>query len=194
MAAGDPVLGGMIHIDELYRVYLNFLDITIDGLMKTPEQIEADQANQGPSPIEQAEIDKLASETRLNDARAASEATRAEAEKVQQYDVVDHAEIMGLELKYAELQDKERDREHQMQIELIKRETKLIEIASKEGLEYSKLESSVSSNREKMLADLSVKDTAQRSKDYFDAARLRLDQYNATLRAQNSARGFDSFG
>jgi hypothetical protein len=194
MAAGDPLLAGLIHVDELYRIYLNFLDITIDGLMKTPEQVQADQANQQPDPVQEAEVRKLDSETALNEARAQSEAVRAQAEARQQYDVVDHAEIMGLELKYAELQDKERDREHQIQIELIKRETKLIEIASKEGLEYSKLESQVSSNREKMLADLSVKDTAQRSKDYFDAARLRLDQYNAALRAQNAAKGFDSFG
>ena len=194
MAASDPTLANLIHVDELYRIYLNFLDITIDGLMKTPEQVQADQANQGPSPVEQAEIDKLNSETALNTARAESEQVRAQAEQNQRYDVVDHAEIMNLELKYAELQDKERDREHQIQIELIKRETKLIEIASKEGLEYSKLESQVSSNREKMLADLSVKDTQQRSRDYFDAARLRLDQYNSALKAQNLAKGFDTYG
>ena len=192
MASTDPTLANMLNLDELYRIYLAFLDISVDALMKSPEQIKADEANQQPDPVQTAEIAKLESETRLNDARAQKEAQPDTRE--QDLNVVDHAEIMKLELEYAKMQDKERDREHDMQKELIRRETKLMEIASKEGVEYEKMNNQISSDREKLLADLSDKKTKQRSQDYFDAARLRLDQYTAELQANNLSKGYDTFG
>ena len=194
MAGSDPALAELIHVDELYRVYLNFLDINVDALLKTPEQVEAEQAQQGPSPMEQAEMDKLAAEAKYFDARADTEMIRAQAEQQREMTIIDQSEIMALELKYAELQDKERDREHDMQKELVRRETKLIEIASKEGIAYEELNASISSDREQMMATLQNEDAQQRSRDYFEAAKLRLDQYNTTLKAQNLKKGFDTYG
>ncbi len=193
MVLSDPELKALVEMENLYKIYLSFLDIPIESLIKTPEQRKEDAANQQPDPVQQAEVDKLKSETALNQAKANSESTKAQGAGAQRMEIIDQADIMKLDLDYARLQDKERDREHAMQIELVRRETKLIEIASKEGLEYEKLNNSISSEREKLMATLQIGTTQQRSRDYFDAARLRLDQYKEELRAQNLARGYDSF-
>ena len=194
MALGDPELKAGLDMEELYRIYLSFLEIPVDTLVKSPEQKEADAANVQPDPIQQAEVAKLESETNLNNAKAQSEQTRAQESGSRDMEVIDHAEIMKLELKYAELQDKERDREHDMQKELIRRETKLIEIASKEGLEYEKLNASISSERENLMATLQMDEQTRRSRDYFDAAKLQIDKYREQLKAQNMSMGFDSVG
>lgn len=194
MAGSDPELRKLINVPELYRIYLNFLDINTDVLLKTPEQVDAEAAKEKGDPVAESEVNKNNAEAAYFNARAQSEQTRAEAEANRDITIIDQGEIMALELKYAQLQDKERDREHDMQKELVRRETKLIEIASKEGVEYEKINASVSSEREKLMASLQSDEIQKRSRDFFEAAKLRLDQYNTTLKAQNLAKGFDTYG
>ena len=206
MSASDPELRAELNMNDVYRLYLSFLDVPVDMLVKTPEEIEADKAAQGPDPMQEAEIALKKAQAEAATAKAQADLARAqadglraqammlEAQNAQQIEVVDHSEVMALELRYAEMRDKQNDRDLQLQLELIRRETKLTEIAAKQGLEYDKLNAQISSDREKMLADLSITKGQQESADYFDAARLRLDQYKEELRTKNQAAGFDSFG
>ena len=206
MAAGDPEMQSSLKMNELRRLYLGFLDVPVDNLVKTDEEIEAERANIPPDPLQEAELALKQAEAQAAQAKAAADMARAEADKVrahamlleaqkgQSMDVIDHSEVMALELRYAEMRDKQNDRDLQLQLKLIDRETKLTEIAAKQGLEYDKLEAKISSDREKTLADLQVTQSQRESKDYFDAARIRLDTYKEELRTRNLQKGFDSFG
>ena len=198
MAAGDPAMAARLNMEEVYRIYLMHLDVPVDSMIKTDEEIAADEANAKPDPMQAAQLAEIESKTNLNNARAEAEQKRGDAAlkdaEGQNIQVIDHSEMMALELRYAEMRDKQNDRDLQLQLKLIDRETKLIEIASKEGLAYDTLNAKISGEREKMLADLQITSSQQQSKDYFDAARLRLDQYKEELRTANMSRGFDSFG
>ena len=206
MAASDPELRASLHMNDVYRLYLSFLDVPVDNLVKTPEEIEAEMAAQPPDPVQEAELALKQSQTKAADAKAQADLSRVEVDKIraqtalleaqngQKLEMVDHSEIMALELRYAEMRDKQNDRDLQLQLKLLDRETKLMEVAAKNNLEYSKMEAQISSDRERMLADLSITKGQQASKDYFDSARLRLDQYSEELRTKNMDRGFDSFG
>jgi len=208
MAASDPELRASLHMNDVYRLYLNFLDVPVDNLVKTPEEVEAEMqaAAQQTDPVQDSEV-------ALNQARAAavtetaaaatmraqadmarSQAQLLEAQNGQKLEMVDHSEIMALELRYAEMRDKQKDRDLQLQLKLLDRETKLMEVAAKNNLAYAQMESQITSDREKMLSDLSITKGQMESKDYFDSARLRLDQYSEELRTRNMAKGFDSFG
>ena len=206
MAASDPNMAAQLHLNDIYRLYLTFLDVPVDNLIKTPEEVEAEQANQQPDPLMQAELALKQAQAEAAKAKAQADMARAqadqmraqammlEAQKGQSMDVIDHSEVMALELRYAEMRDKQNDRDLKLQLALIDRETKLTEIAAKQGLEYDKLEAKITSDREKALADLQVTQSQQASQEYFDAARLRLDQYKEELRTKNMQKGFDSFG
>jgi len=206
MAASDPELRASLHMADVYRLYLSFLDVPVDNLVKTDEEIEAEQANQQPDPMQEAEVALKNAQAGAATAAAAADTARAqadglraqammlEAQQGQQLEMIDHSEIMALELRYAEMRDKQNDRDLQLQLKLLDRETKLMEVSAKTGLEYDKMEAKINSDREKMLADLSITKSQNESKDYFDSARLRLDQYSEELRTRNMAKGFDSFG
>lgn len=206
MAASDPTMAAQLNLNDVYRLYLSFLDVPIDTLVKTPEEVEAEAANQQPDPYAEAELALKQAQAEAAKAKAQADMARAEADKMraeammieatssQSMDVIDHSEVMALELRYAEMRDKQNDRDLQLQLKLIDRETKLTEIAAKQGLEYDKLEAKIQSDRERALADLQITESQRQSKDYFDAARLRLDQYKEELRTRNLAKGYDSFG
>ena len=206
MAANDPELRSSLHMNDVYRLYLNFLDVPVDNLVKTIEEVEAEMANQQPDPMQEADVklknaqaDAATAAAAADTARAQADGLRAqammlEAQQGQKLEMVDHSEIMSLELRYAEMRDKQNDRDLQLQLKLLDRETKLMEVSAKTGLEYDKMEAKINSDREKMLADLSITKSQNESKDYFDSARLRLDQYSEELRTRNMAQGFDSFG
>lgn len=195
MAAGDPTLAAMLHLDELYRIYLNFLDISVDALLKTPEQIEADQATQQPDPMQQAEIAKTNAEAELASAKA--QEIMAEAQQPPEGAVpeqLSEKDIMEMQFKYDQLQDKELDRRHNMQVELVRRDTAMLELGADENISYQKIAADLQKNSEKNQIEAGIKQQKQQSDDYFNAARLRLDQYREDLRAENLARGFDSIG
>ena len=206
MAASDPELRQELRMNSVYRLYLNFLDVPIDTLVKTPEEVAAAQMSAQPDPLQQAEIALKQAQAQATQAKAEADRARVEVDRIraevalaeaqngQSLDVLDHSEVMALELRYAEMRDKQNDRDLQLQLKLIDRETKLIEIASKEGLAYEQLNAQVSGEREKLLADLQVTQSQRASEDYFNAARLRLDQYKEELRTKNMSRGYDSFG
>lgn len=188
MAGSDPNLASMVRLDELYRIYLGFLDIPVDVLVKPPEEVEAERAGQGPSPLEQAELDKTQSEAELNRARA-QELVQPQG---QQGNPTMEAEvkIMEMELEYAKLQDKERDRQATIHVEMLRRDTALMKVASDEKIAYDK----VLADLEKANRGFDLQAVKQESEDYFKAAKLELDKYREELRTMNSARGFDSFG
>jgi len=198
MAASDPELRMELNMNDVYRLYLNFLDVPVETLVKSPEEAAAEKANQQPDPLQEAEVNLKNAQAQAATARAEADNLRAqammiEAQQGQSMDIVDHSEVMALELRYAEMRDKQNDRDLKLQLALIDRETRLMEIASKEGIAYEQMNKQVSSEREQMLADLQVTNSQQASKDYFDAARLRLDQYREELRTKNASKGYDSF-
>lgn len=206
MAAGDPELRMELNMNDVYRLYLNFLDVPVETLVKSPEEVETEKANQQPDPLQEAEVNLKNAQAEAAKARGQADVARAEADRMRaqammieaqqgmSMDVVDHSEVMALELRYAEMRDKQNDRDLQLQLKLIDRETKLMEIASKEGIAYESMNAKISSEREQMLADLQVTQSQRASEDYFNAARLRLDQYVEELRAKNLKKGYDSFG
>lgn len=179
MAAQDPELRSKIHMDELYRVYLSFMDIPTDQLLKTPEQVEQEQAQQQPDPIQelevqerQARIAKLQAETNAIGTSVPQDPNQPSPDK-----------LMEVELAYLKLQDKEADRAAQVEVATINMNTQMMRVASDEKISYQQI-----------MADMEKFQRSQQSKDYFDAARLRLDEFRDRLKALNLGKGYDTFG
>jgi len=179
MAAQDPTMAGMLQMEELYRVYLGFMDIPTAQLIKSSEEIERDQQNAQPDPMHEADL-------RLKNAQAAEiemKVRQAEGGGEGQPAPMSEVEYMKLELEYARLADKEAERGANMQIENMRAQTQMMRVASDENISY-----------EKIRADMEKFSRSQASDDYFKAASLRLDEFRDRLKAINLSRGHDTFG
>ena len=203
MTGQDPELAAIVKKDELYRIYVGFMDIPSDQLLRTADEQAAWQAQQQPDPIQQAEADKLAAQTDKFTAEA--EAIRAEtAEKggavdpetgqpiPKQPEPMTENEFEKLNLEYAKLQQKESEGDKGIQVELIRRDTTMMKVAAANDMDLKKLQSDAEESQTARTFNAMIKQTDDARDDYFKSANLRLESYKVRLQARDSARGFDS--
>lgn len=188
LAAQDPSLAGMLNIEELYRVYLGFMDIPVDRLIKSSEQIKREQAGQQPSPLEQLE---------MQEKEATIQKLQAEAAEKQQNVLSGQQptaeKLMEMELEFAKLSVSREQSKMQMEIEAMRRDTQLLRAAADEGIAYEKISADMEKFHTKLQVDIATREAERQSDDYFKAAELRLTEYRDRLKAINLGKGFDTF-
>jgi hypothetical protein len=187
LAAQDPNLAAKLNLDELYRVYLGFMDIPIDLLLKTPEQVKMEQANQQPSPLEQLEMDeKRANINKLNaQAQAAGQGLGNQ---------VTEKDMLNMDLEYAKLSAQQYAQNLQLEIEGIRRDTQLLRTAADEGIKYEQIRADMERFHTKLENETQLRLRKQSSDDYFKAAELRLSEFRDRLKSINLSKGFDTYG
>ena len=194
MVLSDPQLAALVEIEELYRIYLSFLDIPVEMLIKSPEQRKADEAAQEPDPMQTAEVAKLNGEAKLADAKAQEILANLQNPQGDPGQQLTQRDLMEMEFKYAELQDRQNQREADMYTEQMRQQTQMMKVASDEKVSYDKIVTDMQLLQQKTNMEANFKQQKQESDDYFAAARLRLDQYSEALKAQNMQAGFDTYG
>lgn len=163
VAANNPIFADLTNWSGLYREILRTLQVPVDSVTYSDEQLEQrakNQGEQGPPPemqVRMAELNLREQELQL----------KAQQQQFEQ------------ELKAAELQTKqERDR---------------MEIALKEGITMAELEARVGMHSEKMEVDLQKTIAKLQSDREAKAAQLADSQNERMARRQNQAMGYDSY-
>jgi len=181
MAAQDPEIKILLNMEELYRVYLGFLDIPTDALIKSPEQVERDRANIPPDEMAAANLQKVQAETDLLVAKAETE--RGGTGTPEEDGQPSPDKMVEMQMLFLKLSDKESDRATQLEVERMRMHTAMMRVASDENIAYDTL-----------MADMERFTRKQSSDDFFKAAQLRLDEFRETLKSINLGKGFDTFG
>ena len=199
MTTQDQELAALVKKDELYRIYVGFMDIPTNQLLRSPEEVTAWQSQQQPDPVAQAEAAKIAAET--DKIAAETEEIRADLPQIdpetgqpvpKQGEPMDEKDFMQLELEYAKLQQREADRDSSVHIELIRRDTTMMKVAAASDTELTKIQAQADESRSAREFNAGIQQADAARKDFFDAARLRLDAHRVRLQAKDSARGYDS--
>ena len=203
MTGQDPELAAIVKKDELYRIYVNFMDIPTDQLLRTVEEQAAWKAQQQPDPVQQAEVAKIGAEAELLGAK--TQLVMADVrEKGGQIDPetgqpvpkapepMSENDFETLNLEYAKLQQKEAEGDKSIQVELIRRETAMMKVSAGNDIEYQKLTQMANESESARTFQAMIKQTDDARDDYFKSAELRLKSYALRLQAKDSARGFDS--
>ena len=203
MTSQDQELAAIVKKDELYRIYVGFMDIPTEQLIRTPDEQASWTAAQQPDPVAQAEAGKIAGETE----KIAAETRKIDAETAKLGGAVDpetgqpmpepaepmsEEAFMKLNLEYAKLQQKESEGDKGIQIELIRRDTTMMKVSAANDVAYEKLSHDANESETARTFNAMIKQTDDARDDYFKSATLRLEAYRVRLQAKDSARGFDS--
>ena len=187
LAAQDPGLAQMLNLDALYRVYLGFMDIPVERLLKSPEQVSREKAAAPPDPMQQLMVEEKTAIVEKLRAETAAANAKAQAGGVTEKDV------MEMELEYAKLQGGQYQVEAQLEIERTRQNTQLLRAAADEKIAYQQIQSDMEKFYSQREVDTQLRLRKQQSDDFFKAAELRLAEARDRLKTLNLSRGFDTF-
>lgn len=199
MTGQDPELAALVKKDELYRIYVGFMDIPTAQLLRTPEEIEIWQSQQQPDPVQAAEAQKLQAETAHIQAK--TQALQAEIPQVdpetgqpmpEQPEPISQKDMMDYEIEMAKLQQKESESDKSIQIELIRRDTAIMKVSAATDTDMAKLQAQANESQNARQFNAMIKQTDAARDDYFKSAELRLKAHDIRLRSVDSQRGYDS--
>lgn len=189
MAAQDQALAQRLNLDELYSLYLGFMDIPVERLLKSKEQVDRELANQQPSQHEVLEMEKLVAETEELRARAMAHASKGQGE--QGGPSADR--LLQYEVEMAKLMDRQADRDAQVLIEQLRRDTMLMRVAADENVSYEKIRADMEKFYTKQGSEEAWRQRKQEADEFFQAAKLRLEEHRDRLKEVNLTRGYDTF-
>jgi len=199
MTSQDPELARLVKKDELYRIYVGFMDIPTEQLMRSPEELAIWDSQQQPDPVATATAGKIGAETAKIDAE-----TQEVLSKLPPVDPATGApmaavpepladkDMMMYEIEMAKLEQKEAEGDRTLQVELIRRETAMMKLAQASETELAKLQATANESESARVWQGMIKQTDDARTDYFKSATLRLEAHRVRLQAQDSARGYDS--
>ncbi len=203
MTGQDPELAALVKKDELYRIYVGFMDIPTAQLLRTPEEIKVWQSQQQPDPLVQAQVAK--ENALAGKAVAETEYRRAETQALlppidpqtgqpipQQPEPLSERDMMDYEIEMAKLQQQEADGDRSIQIELIRRDTVMIKVSGASDVALTKIQSDANESESARVFNAMIKQSDDAREDYFKTANLRLEAHRVRLQAVDSSRGFDS--
>jgi len=199
MTGQDPELAALVKKDELYRIYVGFMDIPTAQLLRNPEEILAWQAQQQPDPQVTADVAKTDAET----AKIAAETQEIQADIPQidpetgqpvpkEPEAMSAKDFAELDLEYAKLQQDEADRDASLNIELIRRDATMMKLSATTGVDYAKIQAQAEESESARTFQAGIKQSDAARESYFKGAELRLRAYELRLNAIDSQRGFDS--
>ncbi|QJQ93920.1 hypothetical protein HIO72_00490 [Halomonas sp. PA5] len=181
IAANNPIFANITNWTGLYKEILRTLQVPVDTVTHTDEEIAEKEQNQGQGPP--PEVQAKMAELQLKEQELQLKAQEFQAKQQRdQYEMQLKAQQQQWEQEYkaAELQTRqEKDRQ---------------ELALKEGITLAQLEAKLGLESQKL--ELKMQETAAKLQTERDkvAATITERQNDRMARRENMAQGFDSYG
>jgi len=160
---------------ELLRRIIKSAEVDPDDLMKSEDEMQG----QGPSPTEEAELALL---------QARAQKLQAEAQKMGAPDGD------GGETAMYELQFKYDDLEAQLQIQQMRLQAAALQAAEGGKVKLADIEATFETNRQANETKKLIAELQERRKTFTEGYTARLKAHEITMKEQNLARGFDTYG
>lgn len=174
VAGNNPLFAQMTNWHGLYKEILRTLQVPVDSIVKSEDQLAQEQSNQGQEPPPETQLEMAKLQMKQQELQLKAQQQQAELQLKQQQQQWDQ------EYKAAELQSRqEKDRQ---------------ELALKEGITLAQLEAKLGLESQKL--ELKMQETAAKLQTQRDtkAAELTERQNDRLARRDNMAQGYDSYG